>query len=153
MGAGFHSGNGLKACLNGFIWSTFVLPRVTYGLEALILRKTDFETLEKFQRKSLKQIQGLSDKAPNVVVLALLGILPVRNTIHKNSLNLFMNTTRDKSSIEYQIAERQLALKDSDEKSWFNYIKSILDLYDMPSVYTLLQQDISKVLNHNGRNS
>ena len=87
MGAGFHSGNGLKACLNGFIWSTFVLPRVTYGLEALILRKTDFETLEKFQRKSLKQIQGLlPDKAPNVVVLALLGILPVRATIHKNSL-------------------------------------------------------------------
>ena len=144
MGAGFHSENGLKACLNGFIWSTFVLPRVTYGLEALILRKTDFETLEKFQRKSLKQIQGLPDNAPNVVVLALLGILPVRATIHKNSLNLFMNMTRDKSQIEYQIAERQLAMKDSDEKSWFNYIKSIIDLYDMPSVYTLLQQDISK---------
>ena len=35
MGAGFHSGNGLKACLNGFIWSTFVLPRVTYGLKHL----------------------------------------------------------------------------------------------------------------------
>ena len=55
-----------------------------------------------------------------------------------------MNMTRDKSSIEYQIAERQLAMKDSDEKSWFNYIKSTLDLYDMPSVYTLLQQDFSK---------
>ena len=113
-------------------------------MKHLYLRKTDFETLEKFQRKSLKQIQGLPDKAPNVVVLALLGILPVRATIHKNSLNLFMNMTRDKSSIEYQIAERQLAMKDSDEKSWFNYIKSILDLYDMPSVYTLLQQDFSK---------
>ena len=39
MGAGFHSGNGLKVSLNGFIWSTYVLPRVVYGLEALILRK------------------------------------------------------------------------------------------------------------------
>ena len=55
-----------------------------------------------------------------------------------------MNMTRDKSSNEYKIAERQLAMKDSDEKSWFNYIKSIIDLYDMRSVYTLLQQDISK---------
>ena len=55
-------------------------------------------------------------------------------------------------------------MKDSDEKSWFNYIKSILDLYDMFSVYTLLQQDISKpqwkkllkiqlthLLKHNGK--
>ena len=48
MGAGFHSGNGLKVSLNGFIWSTYVLPRVVYGLEALILRKKAFESLEKF---------------------------------------------------------------------------------------------------------
>ena len=39
MGAGFHSGNGLKVSLNGFLWSTFVLPRMIYGLEALLLRK------------------------------------------------------------------------------------------------------------------
>ena len=54
MGAGFHSGSGLKMCLNGFIWSTFVLARLTYGLEVLLLRKKDFDLLEKFQRKSLK---------------------------------------------------------------------------------------------------
>ena len=68
MGAGFYSGNGLKVGLNGFLWSTFVLPRMIYGLEALLLRKKDFESLEKFQRKSLKQIQGLPDKTPNSVV-------------------------------------------------------------------------------------
>ena len=67
MGAGFHSGNGLKVSLNGFIWSTFVVPRIAYGLEVLILRIKDTDLLEKFQRKSLKQIQGLPDKTPNVV--------------------------------------------------------------------------------------
>ena len=85
LGAGFHSGNGLKVSLNGFLWSTFVLPRMIYGLEALLLRKKDFESLEKFQRKSLKQIQGLPDKTPNSVLLALLGISPVEVAIHKNS--------------------------------------------------------------------
>ena len=55
MGAGFHSGNALKVCLNGFLWSTFVIPRVTYGLEVLTLRKKDTEMLEKFQRKALKK--------------------------------------------------------------------------------------------------
>ena len=62
MGAGFHSGNGLKVCLNGFLWSTFIVPRITYGLEVLTLTKKDIEMLEKFQRKSLKQIQSLLDK-------------------------------------------------------------------------------------------
>ena len=145
MGAGFHSGNGLKVCLNGFLWSTFVLPRMIYGLEALLLRKKDFESLEKFQRKSLKQIQGLPDKTPNSVVLALLGIPPVKVAIHKNSLNLFMNIIKNKSSVEYQIAERQLAMKDIKEKSWFNYIRSTLELYNLPSAYTLLQLDITKL--------
>ena len=145
MGAGFHSGNGLKVCLNGFLWSTFVLPRMIYGLEALLLRKKDFESLEKFQRKSLKQIQGLPDKTPNSVVLALLGIPPVEVAIHKNSLNLFMNIIKNKSSVEYQIAERQLAMKDIKEKSWFNYIRSTLELYNLPSAYTLLQLDITKL--------
>ena len=48
MGAGFHSVNGLKPCLNGHIWSTFVVPRVIYGLETLLLKKQDFENLERF---------------------------------------------------------------------------------------------------------
>ena len=43
MGAGFHSGNGLKVCLNGYLWSAFVVPRITYGLEVLSLRKKDIE--------------------------------------------------------------------------------------------------------------
>ena len=69
MGAGFHSGNGLKVCLNCFLWSTFIVQRITYGLEVLTLTKNDIEMLEKFQRKSLKQIQSLPHKTPNVVTL------------------------------------------------------------------------------------
>ena len=53
MGAGFQRGIGLKVCFNGFIWSTYVVPRLTYGLEVFIVRKKDTELLEKFQRKSL----------------------------------------------------------------------------------------------------
>ena len=61
MGAGFHSVNGLKTCLNGFIWNTFVVPRLIYGLEFMTLKKGEIGCLEKFQRKSLRQIQGLPE--------------------------------------------------------------------------------------------
>ena len=56
-----------------------------------------------------------------------------------------MNIIKNKSSVEYQIAERQLAMKDIKEKSWFNYIRSTLELYNLPSAYTLLQLDITKL--------
>ena len=135
MGAGFHSVNGLKTCLNGHIWTTFVVPRLVYGLEILSLKKNDIEHLEKFQRKSLRQIQGLPDKTSNSISLALLGILPLESVIHKNSLNLFINIVRNKHFIEYEIAERQLVMKGCEEKSWFNLIKSILEIYNLPSIF------------------
>lgn len=54
-----------------------------------------------------------------------------------------MNIIREQDSIEYQIAERQLAMKDISEKSWFNYVKLVLSKYNMPSIYSLLENDIS----------
>ena len=99
MGAGFHCGNDLKVCLNGFLWSAFIEPRITYGLEVLSLTKKDIEMLEKFQRKSLKQFQSFSETPPppNVVTLGLLRILTVEVVIVKNALNLFMNVISEKT--------------------------------------------------------
>ncbi|MEW8547538.1 MAG: reverse transcriptase family protein [Candidatus Thiodiazotropha sp.] len=144
MGAGFHSVNGLKTCLNGHIWNTFVVPRLIYGLETLSVKKGDIDCLESFQRKSLRQIQGLPDKTPNCVTLALLGILPIATVIHKNALNLFMSIARNKHFVEYEVAERQLVMKGDEEKSWFNLIKSVLSNYNLPSIYSLFNQPLSK---------
>ena len=142
MGAGFHSGNGLKTCLNGHLWSAFIVPRLIYGLEILSLKKNDIENLEKFQRKSLRQIQGLPDKTSNTIILALLGILPLESIIHKNSLNLFVNISRNHHFIEYDIAERQLVMKGCEEKSWFNLVKTTLETYNLPSIFSLFNQQI-----------
>ena len=60
-----------------------------------------------------------------------------------------MNTISDKNSIEYQIVERQLAMKDSQEKSSFNYIKAILETYNMPSTTPYLTNIPP---NQNGKN-
>ena len=44
--------------------------------------------------------------------------------------------------MEYKIAERQLAMKNTNEKSWFNYIRTILEMYNMPSIFSLFEQQI-----------
>ena len=134
MGAGFHGGSGLKAVRNGHVWSTFVVPRLLYGIECQLLKKKENDSLEKFQRKCLKQLQSLPDNTSSSACLALLGIPPIESVIHKSLLNLFATMMRDQKSIEYEIAQRQIVMKDFPDKSMFTHIQCLLDLYDLPSV-------------------
>ena len=46
--------------------------------------------------------------------MAFLGFPPLEAIIHKNALNLFMSISRNKHFCEYETADRQLAMKDSD---------------------------------------
>ena len=135
MGAGFHGGSGLKAAQNGHVWSMFVIPRLLYGLDVQLLKKKDIENLEKFQRQCLKQIQELPDNTSNSACLALLGILPIETILHKNLLSMYVNMIRNGDSIEYEIAQRQLVMKEPHQKSLFNFIKDILELYELPSIF------------------
>ena len=99
MGAGLHSGNDLTKQLCAYLWNTYVIPRLVYGLEVQQLTRTDIEVLEKFQRKCLRQIQGLPDKTPNCVTLSLIGVPPVETIVHKNMLNLFVSSARSQNSV------------------------------------------------------
>ena len=94
------------------------------------ITKSDLESLEKFQRKCLRQIQGLPDKTLNCVTLSLLGVPQVEVIINKNILNLFVNSARSQNSAEYDILERQLVMKTPDENTWCNEVKRILKIYD-----------------------
>ena len=75
-----------------------------------LLKAKDIENLEKFQRKCLKQVQGLADNTSNSACLALLGISPIKFVLHRTLLNLFVNMIRGPNSIEYEITQRQLVM-------------------------------------------
>ena len=147
MGAGLHCGNGLKQSVCGKLWSTYVVPRLLYGLEVLDLTGKDIKALEQYQRKSLRQIQSLPDKTHNAAVLALLGILPLERVIHKNMLSLFGRWILFEG-VEKDIAVRQLATKSEAEASWFNRIKQLLEMYELPLPSQLLENAPTK---KNGR--
>ncbi|KAH3861127.1 hypothetical protein DPMN_024055 [Dreissena polymorpha] len=89
MGAGFNGKNGLKQSVKARLWSTFVVPRMLYALEVLPYSQADLKALEAFQLKTLKQVQHLADRTSNVAALSLLGILPNRAQLCKNTLNLY----------------------------------------------------------------
>ena len=72
-------------------------------------------------------------------------MLPLKIVIHKNVLNLFMNIARLSDSVEFEIAKRQLAMKESHENSWFNYVKELLDLYGLPLIFELFENRPQKL--------
>ena len=138
MGAGLHGRNGINPVTSFHMYKTFVRPRVIYGLEAVTLSQKDLKQLETFEKKTLRQLQYLPDRCPNIPVYALLGATPITSQIDVNALTLFMNILRNPDSVEFEIARRQLALKSSDSHSWFVNIRHTLSKYHLPSAFDLL---------------
>ena len=73
--------------------------------------------------------------------------------LHKNLLNMFVNMIRNENSIEYEIALRQLVMRESPRESIFAHIQSISAQYGLPSVFELLNDPPAKeawkcTLNH-----
>ena len=85
IGAGFHGRLGIKQSINVDMWRKYIIPRLTFGLEVLNLKKKDINALEAFQVRCVKQLQGLPTKTANSSALALLGLLPVEACINNVS--------------------------------------------------------------------
>ena len=62
------------------------------------------------------------------------------------TLTFFVNILRrGAQSVEYQLIERQLAVKSSTSYSWVWYIQGLLNHYSLPSAFTLLKEQPGKI--------
>ena len=141
MGAGLHGRNGLAPHISSQLWSTYALPRLLYGIEATSFRVADINKMEVFQRKVLRQIQSFPEapQPASAAVYGLLGAKPIEAAIDTAVLTFFGNICRDKQSPEYEIANRQLAVKNFNSKSWFMKTRKIMNKYDLPSAFDIIK--------------
>lgn len=51
MDADCHGNSGVSQLIKGHLWTTFVVPRLLYGLETVILNNSDRSVLEIFKLK------------------------------------------------------------------------------------------------------
>ena len=144
MGAGLHGRRGLNPLTSYKIWECFGLPRATYGLESIKLAKINVDSLEKYQRGLLRQLQSLPDRCANIPVYTLLRAKPIQVVLDIRDLSFFGNMIRQKDSIEHQVIRRQLAVKDDDSISFTVTIRKILQKYDLPSAYGLIENTPGK---------
>ena len=117
-----------------------------FGLEVLQLKQTDINKLAIQQRKFLKQIQTLPDRAPSVVTHALLGLEPVESYLDRQVLTLYRQVLDPEGTVEKELALRLLSMKNERSHSWFIKVKETLSKYDLPSIYDLVRRNCGRSL-------
>ena len=119
-------------CLSKRLVVAYVLPRMLYGLEAIILPQTIVMKLERAYKEILRNIQGLRQNVASVAIYLLIGLLPVQAELHLRILILFGAIMRlDVNAALYQLARRQLATQVNPKSSWFGYVKEIARRYNL----------------------
>ncbi|CAG2246674.1 unnamed protein product [Mytilus edulis] len=144
MGAGLYGLNGVNPKVSLHLIRFYVIPRLLYGLEVILLSKTDISNLTIYFVKLLKRIQHLPDRTANAAVLLLIGQIHIEAEIHKRILGIFRNIIDNDNSVERDLAFRQLAMKSDSSNSWFRKVVIITELYDLPSPHDLLVSPPSK---------
>ena len=144
MGAGLHGRRGLNPLTSYKIWECFGQPRATYGLATVKLTKTDVNSLEKYQLGLLRQLQSLPDRCVNIPVYTLLGAKQMEIVLDIRALSFFGNMVRQEGTLEQQIIRRQLSVKDEKSSSFTTSIRKILQKYNLPNAYELINNMPSK---------
>ena len=93
MGAGLHGENGDNPRVSLSLWNTYVLPRLTYGLDVLT-SNSEIKKLNQFHKKFLKQVMHLHERTADTAVYILLGQLPLVADLHKRILGMLGSVLR-----------------------------------------------------------
>lgn len=103
-----------------------------YGIEVVFSRPRFVEVLEKFNKHKLKHIMSLQVTTADPAVCISPGSLPIETMIHQRVLAFFANICRlSKSSVEKQLAVRQLTVKTLDSHSWFVAVRKLCIVYGL----------------------
>ena len=100
--------------------------------------------MELYQRKVIRQLLHLPERVATSAIYVLSGQLQVEAEIHKRRLSLYGNIVRN-DCIERELAYRQLAVKQSTSKSWFEALQEVLYKYDLPIAQELLDNPPEKL--------
>jgi hypothetical protein len=142
MGAGLRGRKGVSPKVALSIYNIYILPILAYGLEVLLPETKDLQPAISYHKKLLLQLCSLGDNVAAPTPYILSGILPLEATVHKKALGFLVAMVRRVDSLERQLIDRQLILK--EDKSWVTRVSTLLCLYELPPLDTLLEALPSK---------
>ena len=86
--AGLHGENGLPPTASKKLITTYILPRLLYGLEAVTLLKMDLQALDLLYKDLLHNIQSLREGLATEAIYLLIGLIPAEAEFHIRILTL-----------------------------------------------------------------
>ena len=110
----------------------------------MILKKSHLAALERYHRKTLRQLMSLPERTATEAIHLLMGLPPITAIIHQKALSLLGSIARAPESLLHQIGLRQPTIKDMSSNSWFTYMYQVTEQYDLPSPHALFQSPIPK---------
>ena len=144
IGAGLHGIGGINNACTKKIIDTYIIPRLLYGLESLVITTKQKELLDGFLRDLLKKVQALPQRTANEAPYLLLNTITAEGLLDIKLLTFFGKVVSDNTSILHQVGLRQLATKSLGSNSWFVSITKLAYKYDLPSPHTLLQTPVKQ---------
>ena len=131
MPTGMHGENGLSPVAIHTLIMTVVLPRMLHGLDSVILKQKDVQSLDSQYSKILCNLLSLREKVAKEAVYLLFGLLPIEAEIHVRVLTLYGAITRlHPHSPLAEVVFRQVSGQ-GNASSWFMYVRKIAVKYDI----------------------
>ena len=101
-----------------------------YGLDAIVLTKTDIQSLDTYYKSLLRGILSLREGVASEAIFLLSGLVPVEGEIHLRMLTTYGAITRLHEGAPLRnVAMRQMSLPHQKRGSWFQYIKEKASMY------------------------
>ena len=131
-----HCGNPAAALR---VEKLYGIPVLLSGLAALVLSKTEEDSLNPHYKTSLERLQRLYRSTPSPVVHYLAGSLPASALLRLRQLSLLGMISRlGPKSILYTVAHQILSSQENYKVSWFLKIKDICQQYALPDPLSIL---------------
>ena len=127
MGPGFHGINGMNPNTARALLQAYVIPRLLYGIEAVVLTQRQITKLEQYFKTLLKHLQSMADNTADPAVYILIGLLPIEATYDKHLVSLMAAALKD--HFFNKLALSQFARKSPNSSSWFIYCQKRLSKY------------------------
>ena len=131
LGPAFQYKNLLSPAVKIHLIRTYSCPILRSGLSTFVIRKTQLEPMNIFQRKCLKGFLHLSQTAPTAAIHFLFGELPIEAKIHCDMFSLFYSIWTNPNSKIFSIVKYLLETSSENSRSWSIHLRHISKMYKM----------------------
>ena len=102
-----------------------------YGLEVVHLKKSQFNQLERYHLRTLRQIQSLPQRTASSAVYMSLGALPIEAEIHKRQLSQLQSVISSENVSLQSLVQRLIAYSFKNGFSFFYMVAMVLEKYGL----------------------